>query len=49
MIRKILSFIIVPCVLMMPAYVFAAEKPLPAQADSTAAFKMKKAKVEDKV
>ena len=49
MIRKILAFIIVPCVLMMPAYVFAAQKPLPAQADSTAAFKMKQAKVEDKL
>lgn len=49
MISKFMVFMIALCVLITPVYVLAAEKILPAQANSSAAFKTKKYKADTKI
>ncbi len=49
MISKFMVFMIALCVLITPVYVLAAEKILPAQANSSAAFKTKMDKADTKI
>ena len=49
MISKLMVFMMALCFLMAPVYVLAQDKVLPAQANSSAAFKAKKGTAEKKI